>query len=276
MSPAKEYARHALAAALAYAADGVAVLPCQHWGPKAKAPLNRRGYKGATCDAATIRRWWKRWPLAMVAIVPPRGVVVLDVDPRNGGTLNALERINGGPLPPTLTARTGSGGWHLYYLTDHDGDLAAHLTFEGRAVEGIDVKRGATGYLIAPPSIHPTTGGTYEWARAHSEPVPLPQRLSEAARRPHVAASTRAARMGRTPTRRQRNGAMSLIRRYQRETCEGRRNIDLFSLACLLWTEGHGPDVFAALESAALSVGLNALEIAATIASARRHVGVVA
>jgi Bifunctional DNA primase/polymerase, N-terminal len=44
-----------LADALDYAAQGRAVFPCR---PGTKEPATRRGFKDATTNPATIRRWW--------------------------------------------------------------------------------------------------------------------------------------------------------------------------------------------------------------------------
>ncbi len=54
-----------------------------------KHPLTKRGFKSATVDANTIRSWWQEYPEANVGIATgaPSEVVVLDVDPRHGGTI---------------------------------------------------------------------------------------------------------------------------------------------------------------------------------------------
>ncbi len=58
-------------------------------------------------------------------------------------------------MPPTRCVRTGSDGWHLYYAHP-GGKLAAKLAGH----PGIDIKADG-GYVVAPPSIHPTTGKPY-------------------------------------------------------------------------------------------------------------------
>lgn len=112
------------------------------------------GVHDATTDAGKVGEWLARYPGCNWAIRPPLGAVVLDIDPRNGGdeSLAALQRKHH-PLPETLTARTGSGGLHIWlsYTGPSRGKLAA----------GIDVKTHS-GYLVAPPSLH-ACGGTYEW-----------------------------------------------------------------------------------------------------------------
>jgi hypothetical protein len=126
--------------------------------PKAKAPLTRlvpKGKDNASNDLAQVLRWWQKAPRANVGIVAnPSGLVVLDVDERNGGfeTLAALEG-EWGRLPHTVSAVSGGGGAH-YYFTHPGGVL------RGTIGEGIDIKDH--GYVLAPPSVH-DSGRRYEW-----------------------------------------------------------------------------------------------------------------
>src|SRR5690348_4808802 len=67
-----------LDAAIAYAAVGYRVFPC-----RAKdRPLVKWG-KQATTDPATITRWWRRWPDALIGAATGRGFAVLDIDLRD-------------------------------------------------------------------------------------------------------------------------------------------------------------------------------------------------
>lgn len=112
------------------------------------------GLYDATVDPAQVSKWIARYPGCNWGVRPPVGVVVIDVDPRNGGDVE-LARLGAahGNLPPTLTARTGSGGFH-YWLT-YSGPT------RGKLATGIDVKSN-TGYVVVPPSLH-EVGGIYEW-----------------------------------------------------------------------------------------------------------------
>ena len=175
-----------------YAAAGLPVLPlhsardgrcscrreCRNVG---KHPLVRCGKDDATTDPGQVTAWWRRWPWANIGIRPPAGVVVLDVDPRNGGgtSLLGLTREHG-QLPPTLTARTGSGGYHIW--------LSYGGRTRGQLCRGVDVKTHA-GYVVGPPSMH-ASGRRYEWLAVlptapaprwvrqllDPPPVPLPSR----------------------------------------------------------------------------------------------------
>jgi hypothetical protein len=144
--------------ALALAESGWAVFPCVERGDDAKRPYTKNGFKDATTDPVWIERWWTRWPHAMIGAPVPESLVVLDVDPRNGGSLESLEECLG-QLPRTLTAWSGrgDGGRHLYY------HRPAGVLTSSNLPEGIDLKIGGRGYCIVPPSIHPETGMPYRW-----------------------------------------------------------------------------------------------------------------
>jgi putative DNA primase/helicase len=57
---------------------------------------------------------------------------------------------------------TGSGGRHIYFLTDEPIRNEA----SGTLGIGIDI-RGIGGQVLAPPTVHPN-GRTYEWADGRS------------------------------------------------------------------------------------------------------------
>ncbi len=141
--------------------------------------------ENATTLTGMIRSWWHRWPGANIGLVTGEasGLVVLDVDPRHGGgaALEDLERRFGG-LPPTVRARTGSGGTHIVFC--HPGHRVPNSA--GALGPGLDI-RGDGGYIVAPPSLH-LSGGRYEWEAAYHlmymEPAPMPEWLMERVTRP--------------------------------------------------------------------------------------------
>lgn len=153
---------HLRKAALAYAARGWYVFPCLVGG---KTPVFKGGFHGATTNPAVIERWWGAKPYNIgIATGPISGLWVVDIDP--GGALD--------DLPPTLEAATGCGR-HLYFMT------LQHLRCTTGAIgPGIDT-RGEGGYVIAPPSVHPS-GATYRWT-VTVEPIEAPDWLIERARR---------------------------------------------------------------------------------------------
>lgn len=164
------------AAALNYAGKGWKVLPCWPSGnaarpDRAKSPIGSlvpRGFHQATSDPEVIRRWWTAHPDAMIgAVVDPR-VVIIDIDPRNGGSVDAIEDLTQCSITNTCTVWSGrgDGGRHLYYWRP-DGPLTAH-----KLPTGVDLKK--SGYTIVPPSIHPASGQPYRWAEQRITEVPGP------------------------------------------------------------------------------------------------------
>ena len=88
--------------------------------------------------------------------------LVIDVDPRNGGTgsfdnlcLDIGVNLDADIVP---AVRSGGGGLHLYYRKP-EGRTRVNL----RTYPGIDFKREG-GYVVAPGSKHPS-GRRYKWLR---------------------------------------------------------------------------------------------------------------
>lgn len=147
-----------------YAAQGWPIFPCH-----GKAPITRRGFYDATCDAAQIASWWAQWPDANIGAPMGRWAWALDEDPRNGGdsTRADLERSYA-ELPTTMTSLSGrkDGGCHRFFLLPPGG-----LKHKAALGDGLDVI-GLGGYVILPPSIHPDTGLPYEWEYGPDEMRP--------------------------------------------------------------------------------------------------------
>jgi hypothetical protein len=205
-----------LSFALRYAAHGWSVLPIK---PRDKVPASRGGVKDATRDAVRIRAWWAEWPDANVAIAAgPSGLAIVDIDPRNGGleSMRDLVAAHRDDFPQTPVAMTGGGGWHYLYSAPpgvvllNGGPLrrasrgvsceeCRSARLDRRKVDrskcpcfwhGVDLKSAgqptsAGGYIVAPPSIHPS-GHEYAWAssaRPSAVPcAPLPSWLVDLAR----------------------------------------------------------------------------------------------
>jgi len=149
-------------AALAYAARGWSVIPVQ---PRGKRPLVVwREFQERVAGADEIEAWYQRWPDANVGIVTGAvsGLVVVDVDPAHGGRDSVRElEARHGPVPATVESVTGGGGRHLYFR--HPG---GHVPNRVGIQLGIDV-RGDGGYVVAPPSLHPS-GKHYFWVAGRS------------------------------------------------------------------------------------------------------------
>ena len=70
----------------------------------------------------------------------------------------SLEKEHG-PLPKTWTCNTGSGGQHFYFSYPVGNDIRNSAS---AVAPNIDIRANG-GFVVAPPSIHPT-GNFYEWA----------------------------------------------------------------------------------------------------------------
>lgn len=151
----------ALAYALAYAGLGWRVHPLE---PTDRSPYLNGWPARASTDPETITQWWRQWPDASIGIAtgPGSGLYVLDIDPRHGGddTFADLEKELG-PAPHTVEALTGGGGRHLYLRHPELDDSQALTNSSGKLGPGLDI-RGHHGYVVAPPSIHPS-GQAYTW-----------------------------------------------------------------------------------------------------------------
>jgi putative DNA primase/helicase len=138
-----------------------------------KHPITKNGFYAATTNTDRIEAWWREWPWANIGAPTGQksGFVILDVDPRHGGleSLTKLEARN--RTLETLTATTGSGGTHYFFLppemplkSDSTGSIAAGI---GTRAEG--------GYVLLAPSKH-ISGGSYCWSNKRP-PAPMPDWL---------------------------------------------------------------------------------------------------
>jgi hypothetical protein len=134
-----------LDAALDYARRGWAVLLVG----QDKKPLTAHGVHDATKDERVIEGLWTSWPNALIGIATglSSGVVVLDIDVRPSGSgFDSLDRLGISILPGAPTARTPSGGMHIFFeapdyaVKNSASKIGPHL----------DV-RGDGGYIIVPP-----------------------------------------------------------------------------------------------------------------------------
>lgn len=243
----------------------------------------------STTEEAIIRRWWQRWPDAVIAIdCGKSGIVVLDVDPRHGGAWE-----DDAPRYGTV-----SGGQHVLYAEPRS-PIGCDNT--GKVAPGVDVK-GMGGYVVC-------------WAPATVTARPtelpgLPDRVAQAmGRRPEVPAAkvTQSQPTGSEPVTQSHvsdlektvsdlenvlvkdafsstdrvftpDQAAEYVRREAieplRNAKSGFRNDQLNRSAMVFghfvpgfWTVEHAT---AGLTAIALGIGLNAAETAATIRSGLR------
>ena len=161
----------AIEIALSHARAGRPVFPCD---PRDKQPLTPHGFRDATTDEPTIRRWWTRHPLAMVGM-PTGGVsglVVLDMD-RDGRKDGVAAVAALGELPPTLAQSTPRGGRHAFFAFDPARPMRCTAS---KIAPGVDT-RGDGGYVILAGSAR-DDGALYAWETAADHPVaPIPDWL---------------------------------------------------------------------------------------------------
>lgn len=208
MATAPKASNALLEAALSYAAKGLPVFPCHH---ETKEPLVRHGFKDASVDNEVIGRWWLRWPDAMIGM--PTGAMTgfwaLDVD--DPPAFEAACKID---LPATRRTDTGKG-YHLLWKFDPERPVRNAQRHPRRgwplaALPGAEV-RGEGGYVIVPPSVHPS-GREYRWHDSATVVDP-PEALLRIVRRPRVdndnKHDNRTAR-GANPNRAERDTAYGL------------------------------------------------------------------
>lgn len=198
-SRSKGEANPLLSAAMAYAERGWFVFPLR---PKGKEPLTERGFKDASHDRNEVLRWWQMFPDANIGLATGHTFDVLDIDgPDRVPDLQELlgtDYKHSGPV-----ASTGKGK-HLYFATfvgsrNRAGMLGGSLDY-----------RGSGGYVVAPPSTHPS-GRHYAWdaGRDFAQPLPVvPEVLTDLI-------------VGSTPRPRRDNGIRRLpLRPGEPETIE--------------------------------------------------------
>ena len=242
--------------ALAYAARGWPVFPCQ---PGRKIPATAHGFRDATTDEQQITAWFTRHPGANLAIATGApGPDVLDVDQHgpDGSGFPAFARLRPAGLLAGAAAyvRTPSGGMHVYFTgtRQHCGHLPGHhLDF-----------RSAGGYILAPPSriggqhyqLFSTTGGhgTLDWDAVTW--------LLQPQRHQH---------QQRSQPRPDPGHALDGLARWVTAQAEGNRNAGLFWAANRALETDPAADL-SPLAAAARQAGLADPEITRTLESARR------
>lgn len=152
-------------------------------GEAGKHPYRPKSWKAeATQEADVIAEWWGRYPNANVAVATgsESGILVVDCD--ECVTESGFQQLQN--LDPrhraidewqTVTARTGRGGYHLFFRCP-DSPLTIGSKVGGNAIDF----RCNGGYVVAPPSANGS--GAYEWVRAPddcdiAEPEPWLTRL---------------------------------------------------------------------------------------------------
>ncbi len=135
--------------------QGFAVFPCK---PKGKTPATAHGCKDASTDPAVVENMFSGNPDFNIGIATgaASGIFVVDLDGEEGVRSFADLTAKNGALPATPHVRTGNGQQIYFKL---NGEPVRNRT----KIDGLSIDcRGDGGYVVCPPSIHPS-GRPYTW-----------------------------------------------------------------------------------------------------------------
>ncbi len=250
---------------------------------QARGRASWKPYQETPASVATVSEWLRQKPELNVGIVTGAvsGLIVLDLD-GVGAVVDACQR----GLPCTPVATTGKG-LHVYLA--HPGGSVRNGTGLVPEVAGYDL-RGDGGYVVAPPSVHPS-GHRYRWLisprdatlarppawlldriapQPESRLEPRSQRLAARSFLQVTGAGEPAGRYGTYATR-----ALEAELDQLRGTAAGNRNNQLNRAAfCLGQLVAAGllqrAEIEQALREAARAIGLAEGEATRTIASGLR------
>jgi hypothetical protein len=265
------------AAAHGYAERGWPNLPVE---PRQKKPLGRlvgHGLHDATVDHNLISRWYRAEPYANIGLCTGVCFDTLDSDGEEAKAAFPCDLQSGEPPICGPTVVTGRGS-HCYVAPSGLGSrkLAPAVDYKGR-----------NGYVLAPPSVHPS-GAVYRWYAGEDDPdrgidapirpAPLwlvallyPSAVTEGACAPQLSVGPLAHRQRKRYGRRVLEYEIGRVASAQ----QGERNITLnlaaFRLGQLIPTGTM--DLYTALDAlvqVAERVGLPTTEAESTIASGLR------
>ena len=143
-----------------YHALGLSIFPCGK--DNGKKPLVRwKHLQQRQPTVEELEQWIESYPAANIGLVCGHisGITVIDCDDLELSPETLFSTFGETPL----IVSTPSGGYHLYYRFNGEGNSPPPLA-------KVD-KRGQGGYVIAPPSINPATGKAYEFAQGSIESI---------------------------------------------------------------------------------------------------------
>lgn len=230
-----------LAAALALADYGFSVFPLV---PNEKRPLIENWRNLATNNPDQVRQWWNAEPNANIG-VSTENLLVIDVDPRNGGNATFTEvittgQITGEEFPGTLAAGTQGGGTHMLYWLRHGTQVRGDN--RGRVLgKGLDIKSYG-GFIVGAGST--IDGRPYYWKQGYEpnkrEFAEAPQWLVQRCNAPRQ----RSAEAGKVVAE-EDDAALALAERYiadnAPEAIQGGRDNTAYTIAARLYDFGVSP-----------------------------------
>ncbi|MBF8970185.1 bifunctional DNA primase/polymerase [Streptococcus sp. NLN76] len=155
--------------ALHYQRLGYSVVPIDK---KSKRAITK--YKDKTFSEHEIRLLWRDRPDANIAI-KTTDFFVIDIDVKED--VNGFDSLKEWDLaqyiPPTLSARTPSGGRHIYLKKPPGVEISQDIKIR----PGIDIKGNPNNYVLVPPSNN--MRGRYEWDLSVEDMAVAPQEIVE-------------------------------------------------------------------------------------------------
>lgn len=133
-------------AALRLSSNGTPIFPVK----ADKSPHIKSWQNKASADQTKVKKWWRRWPEANIAMPTGHqsGLVAVDVDVKNGvdgfESLSSIESMFG--IQGTRRIETPTGGVHLIYRCNQKVKTRTGI------LDGIDI-RGDGGYIVAQGSV---------------------------------------------------------------------------------------------------------------------------
>lgn len=245
--------------------------------PRGKEPLTKNGLHDATTDPAQIEAWWSKHPDANVAVRTGDAFDVLDLDGPEAVSAFKEWCVTHNVEPASIRKAVSktSKGWHYLFAPSGVGNRARML---GAPIDW----RGRGGYVVVPPSVHPS-GARYEWKIAAGGDLPeVPAALRDLLDPPVVLRHVEPT-LQRTSFEDNDDGHAAYLKAaYDGELArikdarEGERNATLFSVLCNvieLCNSGLDQRAVDDVCDAARAIGLPDKEVDRTLTSAYTKAG---
>lgn len=162
--------------AVEYVDNGWSVLPVR---PEEKRPFmtNWLQYTKTRATKEMVINWFNTLTNAGIGIVTGKisNIIVLDVE--NDCPIPIEELLK--RYPTQMISRSGSGGYHLFYQYPTGVSRVSNRVC---IFEGADL-RADGGFIVLPPTMHPTSGKRYEWV-SRGYPGTFPKALLDLESRP--------------------------------------------------------------------------------------------
>lgn len=135
-----------------------------------KHPRETNWLKNPITDETGVMRAFGRFPTANIGLCPKDDEIVLDIDPRNGGSETFAKLVYELGEPTGPCALTGGGGQHYWLKLPSGVDAATATRLINAKLKqigpGIDL-RTSSNQVVVPPSLH-KSGRRYHWVKGRS------------------------------------------------------------------------------------------------------------